>query len=89
MTSYEANAERAAKHGWDIEPRGHDYQQALWLWVRGYRRNRWATHGWRLRLLVPYGKRNRFAEVYTTLRTFEAFRAIEAQYAKQQGIKVT
>lgn len=79
MDSYAYNELRALEHGWDIEPRGHDFEQARYLWCLGYRRNTWAVCGWRVRLLVPYGIRNRLAEKYVTHRTFEAFREIERQ----------
>lgn len=70
----ELNAERVAANGWDDEPRGHDYQQAQWLWCLGFRQGSGLT-GWRLRLLTKYGRPGykAYHGVYATLRVYRAF----------------
>lgn len=69
----------------DVDPRGHDYVQAQWLWCLGYRRNSFCTgHHWKRRILVMLNrtwkeKRHHGREHYCTLRTFEAFLQTETR----------
>ena len=59
---------------YDTDPRGHDYQVAQYLFVRGFRRTRKSD-----RTLTLWGYRKpRRAEhaAYTTMRTFEAFKQV-------------
>lgn len=83
MTDLAIQENRAELHGWDDDPRGHDYQVAQFHWCMGYRRAWLLTHKWKQRLLTKHGRlvgrRYRQKEIYLTLREFRAFLNIEAE----------